>query len=276
MANKKFIIAVSSSGLIIFFILIIWANVLLKGSAEFLKTATSTLVEDLYEEGEYFYSNGKYDKSLKIFHTLIRKYPDNKELVNKINKKIEELNIKLLFSDIITEDSFLYEVKKGDTLAKIAARFNTTVQLIVRANKINSPDLIIPGQLLKIIKARFSILVDKSRNTLTLFKNGKPIKVYTVSTGENNSTPTGRFVIEEKLIKPVWYKIGAIVPPDSPEYELGSRWIGISKKGYGIHGTDNPETIGRYITRGCIRMYNRDVEELFDIVPGGTEVLIVE
>ena len=74
----------------------------------------------------------------------------------------------------------------------------------------------------------------------------------------------------------MWYKTGAIVPAGSPENILGSRWLGISEPGYGIHGTTEPETIGTYQTKGCIRMRNADVEELFVIIPTGADVVIVD
>ena len=86
----------------------------------------------------------------------------------------------------------------------------------------------------------------------------------------------GTFKIITRIPNPVWYTQGAVVPTDSPENVLGSRWMGIDKKGYGIHGTIDPEAIGKQATAGCVRMTNRDAEELFDIVPVGTEVTIVD
>lgn len=197
--------------------------------------------------------------------------------IEEVKKEIDDLNIKILFSNILDEDSFLYKVKPADTLEKIAKNFGTTVELIKRANNLSS-DTIHPGDSLKITKAVFSIVVDKSQNKLFLKKGDEVFKTYTVSTGKDNSTPVGNFKIVNKLKKPVWFRkdIGAIVPPDSPENILGSRWLGLSIKGYGIHGTNNPEELGKQNTQGCIRMSNDDVEELFSIVPIGTEVTIVD
>ena len=67
----------------------------------------------------------------------------------------------------------------------------------------------------------------------------------------------------------------AVVPPDSPKNILGSRWMGISEPGYGIHGTRDPDSIGQAVTAGCVRMLNEDVEELYAIVPIGTEIAII-
>jgi lipoprotein-anchoring transpeptidase ErfK/SrfK len=102
------------------------------------------------------------------------------------------------------------------------------------------------------------------------------VKTYHVSTGANNCTPVGNFKIDNKVVNPTWYTLGSVVPPDSPKNILGSRWLGLSAKGYGIHGTTEPQSIGKQVTSGCIRMKNAEVEELYQIVPEGTEVVIID
>ena len=67
-----------------------------------------------------------------------------------------------------------------------------------------------------------------------------------------------------------------VIPADSPDNILGSRWMGFDLPGYGIHGTTEPESIGKSCTQGCVRMLNSEVEELYDIVPVGTEVTILD
>jgi lipoprotein-anchoring transpeptidase ErfK/SrfK len=77
-------------------------------------------------------------------------------------------------------------------------------------------------------------------------------------------------------MNPTWFKAGAVVPAASPENILGTRWMGLDKPGYGIHGTTDPQSLGKQVTQGCVRLSNRDVEELYTIVPLGTEVTIIE
>lgn len=230
--------------------------------------------EKLYEEAKKFISEGKFLEAKKIYKKLIQEFPDNPQ-ISKLEKELWDLNMKILFSPIKDEYSTIYEVQPGDTLSSIAKKFNTTVELIKRSNNLTS-DIIRPGQRLKILTAKVSIIVDKSQNKLFLKIDDEIFKVYPCSTGKFNSTPTGKFKIVNKLINPVWFKAGAIVPPESPENILGTRWLGLDLKGYGIHGTTQPETIGKQVTQGCIRMYNEDVEELFGIVPLGTEVTIID
>jgi len=209
-----------------------------------------------------------------IYEKLVNEYSNSTEVTNW-QKKIDDINIKLLFSPTITPQSVSYEIKPGDTLSKIARAFKTTPDLIKRSNNL-SDDRIIPGKKIKVWNAPFSILVDKSQNILILKSGEEIIKTYIVSTGKNNSTPVGNFKITSKLVNPTWFKAGAVVPAGSSENILGTRWMGIDVPSYGIHGTTEPQNLGSQVTQGCVRMSNSDVEELYTIVPMGTEVTIVD
>lgn len=169
--------------------------------------------------------------------------------------------------------SIVYEVRKGDNLTVIAKKHHVTTDLLKKANGLAS-DKLIPGNKLKISIYKMSLWVDKSDNTLTLKGDEDVLKTYRISTGTNNSTPTGVFKITDKLTNPTWYKAGAVVPPESSQNVLGTRWMGITAKGYGIHGTVEPEKLGQQVTAGCVRMKNEEVEELYSLIPAGTEVTI--
>jgi lipoprotein-anchoring transpeptidase ErfK/SrfK len=209
-----------------------------------------------------------------VYQKLLTDYPNSAEAMNW-QKKIEDINIKLLFSNTLTPNSVLYEIKPGDTLIKIAREYKTTADLIMKSNNIVDGK-IIPGRKIKVWNAPFTILVDKSQNTLILKTNEEVIKTYIVSTGTNNSTPVGTFKITSKLPNPTWFKAGAVVSAGSPENVLGTRWLGFDLPGYGIHGTTDPQSLGKQVTQGCVRMANADVEELYTIIPMGTEVTIVD
>ena len=209
-----------------------------------------------------------------IYQELVAEFSNSPEVMNW-QKKADEINIKLLFSPTVTAKSALYEIKPGDTLNKIARAYKTTPDLIRKSNNL-ADDKIMPGRKIKVWTAPFSILVDKSQNILILKSDEEIIKTYIVSTGKNNSTPVGNFKITSKLINPTWFKAGAVVPAGSPENILGSRWLGIDVPSYGLHGTTEPQNLGKQVTQGCVRLSNTDVEELYTIVPMGTEVVIVD
>jgi len=217
---------------------------------------------------------GSFLEAKEAYQKLVNDFSNSGEIMNW-QKKVESLNIKLLFSPVITAHSILYEIKPGDTLTKIAKEYKTTTDLIMKSNNLID-DKILPGRKIKAWTAPFSIVIDKSQNTLILKTDEEIIKTYIVSTGANNSTPTGNFKIVNKLQNPSWYKAGAIVPPDSPENILGSRWLGFDSPGYGIHGTTDPQSLGRQVTKGCVRMSDAEVEELYTIIPVGTEVTIID
>jgi len=224
---------------------------------------------DVYEKKK------KIVKARDIYETILTKY-QNVGNIADVQERLGRLNIDILFSSIITDRDVRYKVEPGDTLSKIAKKFKTTVGLIKRSNSLKD-DTIRAHSRLKISKTRYKILIDKSQNILTLLSDGDSVvKVYSVSTGENNSTPVGTFEIVNRIKDPVWYAQGAIVPAESPKNILGSRWLGLSEREYGIHGTIEPESVGRQSTKGCIRMLNQDVEELYVIVPIGTKVTIVD
>ncbi|MFA4980973.1 MAG: L,D-transpeptidase family protein [Candidatus Omnitrophota bacterium] len=229
----------------------------------------------------YFLLGSTYEKSGELlnardaYQKLVEKFPASGEIL-KAQEALENVNVQILFSPIPTPDSVSYEVQKGDTLTRIAKKYGTTVELIAKANGLKN-NAIRVGENIKINKSRFSIAVDKSQNILTLKDNENILKTYRVSTGKNSCTPVGTFKITTKIVDPPWYPpTGGVVQSGDPKNVLGSRWLGISKEGYGIHGTIEPESIGRSVTEGCVRMKNAEVEELYTIVPEGTEVLIVD
>ena len=228
--------------------------------------ALVTQAESDYSEGNLLDARRDYEQALNA--------SEDPAVLNEIKNKIENINMKILFSPIIDECSVEYVVRPNDTLIGIAHKFHTTVPLIKKANGLKN-NVIHPKQKLKVNTCRFSIVVDKSQNLLFLKRNGTVVKTYLVSTGKNNCTPVGKFKVVNKLKNPVWFKTGAVVPPDSPNNVLGTRWIGLNIKGYGIHGNRDRNDIGKQVTQGCIRMKNKDVEELYDIIPVGTEVVIV-
>ena len=118
------------------------------------------------------------------------------------------------------------------------------------------------------------IVVSIPDRELALIEDGRVLKVYPVAVGTRGTpSPAGQFKIVNRVVSPAYYHEGRVIPPGKSN-PLGNRWMGLDKKGYGIHGTDVPSSIGKAASHGCIRMAKRDVEELFEIVRVGDVVEI--
>ena len=94
------------------------------------------------------------------------------------------------------------------------------------------------------------IVVSIPDRRLMLIEAGEVVKTYIVAVGTPATpTPSGTFEVVTRVTNPAWYRPGKVVPP-GPNNPLGPRWIGLSRKGYGIHGTDSPRSIGRAKSHG--------------------------
>ena len=116
------------------------------------------------------------------------------------------------------------------------------------------------------------IVISIPDRKLALVEDGRAVRIYPVAVGAAATpSPTGSFTVAARVSHPTWYGPRKVVPPGKSN-PLGPRWIGLSRRGYGIHGTSNPRLIGRPASHGCIRMHNADVEELFGLVAIGDPV----
>ena len=122
------------------------------------------------------------------------------------------------------------------------------------------------------------IIINKDINLLAYYENGKLKKQFKVGTGRSPSlTPEGKFKIVNKIVNRPYYT--GHIPGGDPRNPLGNRWLGLNARGtwgttYAIHGNNNPSSIGGYVSSGCIRMYDNEVEWLFSQLPVNTPVVI--
>ena len=116
------------------------------------------------------------------------------------------------------------------------------------------------------------VVVSIPDHKLAVVESGRIIRIFSTAVGATRTpSPSGSFRIIQRIPYPTWYTKGKIVPPGKSN-PLGTRWLGLSAKGYGIHGTNNPASIGHNASHGCIRMRNQDVEQLFEMVAVGDAV----
>jgi len=118
------------------------------------------------------------------------------------------------------------------------------------------------------------VLVSIPDRKLALIANGKVVHVYRVAVGKTSTpSPVGEFTIVSRVSNPAYYHKGQVIGAGKRN-PVGTRWMGLSAKGYGIHGTNQPNSIGKAASTGCIRMGKQDVEELFAMVGVGDTVEI--
>jgi len=119
------------------------------------------------------------------------------------------------------------------------------------------------------------IVVSLEDRKLALVEDGQVKKIYTVAVGKPTTpSPQGSFTIQRRVANPTYQHNGRTVAP-GPMNPVGSRWMGLSIRGYGIHGTNEPKSIGKAASHGCIRMAKADLEEFYEMVGVGDQVEIV-
>ena len=197
----------------------------------------------------------------------------------EIETFLSELAMPLLASQRPMPEKVEHVVQSGDYLGKLAATYNTPVALIAKANNVQGANIRV-GETLRLIDGNvhvFALSVSKSRNDLVVTLDGQFFKRYRVSTGENAKTPVGTFKIVDKIAQPAWHKPGGkAIPYGDPENLLGTHWLALDLPGYGLHGTWEPDSLGKQTSAGCVRLLNADIEELYTILPKGTLVTITE
>ncbi len=228
---------------------------------------------------------GDTEKAREAYYQVIEELAKG-AVVGEAMDRLSRLNTELLLSPRVSEFAQRYEIQLGDNLISIAARFDTTVYLLKAMNDIG--EQLRDGMRITVPKpGGVRLVVNKSDKHLYVYSRmegteDKFIKRYLVGVAKyEERTPTGIYVVYDKMIDPVWYPPdGGVIPAGDPRNALGTRWMGFRQDGkdtsLGIHGNNDPETIGTDASAGCIRMHNAEVEELFMLARVGTEVEIVE
>jgi lipoprotein-anchoring transpeptidase ErfK/SrfK len=202
-----------------------------------------------------------------------------------LRQKTEQLNRRLVFSRTDTPGFDRVKVQPGDSYWKISRRLvkerglSVPSGLLERINGIGAHRLR-AGQTLKVPTEPLSVLVDKDECRLYLLLGGVYLLHFDIGVGRDDLTPEGDFEIRGKTRNPKWTdpETGKVRAYGDPGHIIGSRWLGLHQAGgptgFGIHGTVEPDTVGRAVSEGCIRLRNDEVEELFELVSEGTPVTV--
>ncbi len=182
-----------------------------------------------------------------------------------------------------------YTVQPGNVLVQIGRRHLVPPEILMRINGIQDASRLRAEQKIKVLRGPFHVKISKSDFRLDVYLQDLFVRSFPVGLGADQGTPTGIWRVKERLEKPTYYPpasadIKRIIPPDDPENPLGGYWIGlegvegeaIGHTGYGIHGTIEPESIGKAVSLGCVRMFNDDVALLYGmLLPGESTVTIL-
>ncbi len=118
------------------------------------------------------------------------------------------------------------------------------------------------------------IIISIADRQLAVIDHGQVLKTYPIAVGARGTpSPDGDFVIINHAKDPI-YRGGDMEVPPGKDNPLGTRWIGLSFKGYGIHGTNVQSSVGKAVSHGCFRMRKQDVEELYALVQVGDTVMV--
>ncbi|MBN1444619.1 MAG: L,D-transpeptidase family protein [Candidatus Omnitrophica bacterium] len=194
----------------------------------------------------------------------------------------------------ITGENIIHTVKPDESLFNIARIYGVSYPAIARANGIDNPNLIFPEQKLVIPlnvivpkTTERGILINVPEFRMYVFNNRMLAGVYPICIGLVTwQTPLGEFMIVDKVRDPAWYmpleiaereKVKREIIPAGPDNPLGDRWIGTSVRHTGIHGTNQPMSIGKALSHGCVRLYPEDIHKVFEeVAVGDTGAFIYE
>jgi lipoprotein-anchoring transpeptidase ErfK/SrfK len=209
---------------------------------------------------------------------------------------IAQANETIIFSPRrFPEDPFQgsYTVQAGDRPMKIASRCEVTWEFLGRINGISDARRLRASQTLKTVKGPFHAVVSKSKFTLEIYfgspgeRGSMYVRSFPVGLGKHGSTPTGTWMLapQGKLKNPKWW--GTADEPareaGDPLNPIGKYWMGLNgtegdavgKEGFGIHGTIDPDSMGKEMSHGCIRLVNENVEKVYEMLIDGKSTVIV-
>jgi LysM repeat protein len=210
---------------------------------------------------------------------------------------LSELNKTLIFSQKPSKnDPFVtrYQVQSGERLAKIADKNTVTWELLCRINGLADARKVRAGQYINIPKGPFNCLITKTAFRLDVYL-GSPaepgslfVTSYMVGLGKDNSTPTGSWILMQgsKAHPATYYspRGEGVIAATDPKNPLGGYWMGLAgvsgnaveKNSYGIHGTIDPDSIGKQASMGCIRLGHDDIAMLYDLLVDGKSKVLVK
>jgi len=237
------------------------------------------------------YAAGQVLEARHALNALLKKAlsPTDAAEVRRLLSKIAEETIfsnRRLSGDPLVE---AYRVQPGDVLERIGQQYRVPPEILMRVNGIADATRLRADANIKVLRGPFHARIVKSEFRMDVYLQDLYVRSFRVGLGADQGTPEGVWRVKERLTNPTYYpppsaQTKRIIAPDDPENPLGEHWIGlegiegdaVGRYGFGIHGTIEPESVGKAVSLGCIRLLNEDVALLYALLlPGHSTVTIV-
>ena len=242
------------------------------------------------DNGRLLSARSQLNDSLQSGELSVTQTASVKSIISQINQTV------IFGRQRFADDPYggTYVVQPGDSLARIAQAHDCTWEMLGRVNGID-PRHLRSGATIKLVEGPFFAVVDKHNFTMDLYLGGLPgekssmyVTTYMVGLGKDDSTPVGTWMVEphRKLKHPTYYspRCEGVIAADDPKNPLGGYWIGLTgtegqavgKMSYGIHGTIDPDSIGKQSSMGCIRMHADDIAMVYDMLVEGKSMVVLK
>lgn len=208
--------------------------------------------------------------------------------VRVAREALADIANKTIFNKAAIKNDPLVEwhlVVSGDTVGRIARKAMVSETLLAQINGMRNPNFLREGARIKVVQGPFHAAICKSTHELHLYLQDVYVGTLLVALGENGSTPTGLWRVQNHLENPAWQdpRTGKRYHPDDPTNPLGEYWIGLEglegealgQPGYGIHGTIEPETIGQNVSMGCVRLTAEDIAMVYRMLEPGFSYVVI-
>jgi hypothetical protein len=258
------------------------------GPQSFSSASSTQQVRTLMEAGDREMASNKLVEARVSFSKALMSTDIAKADQEVVRAKLSAINDDLLFSSRVTAGDPLvesYTIATGDSLERIKKRRDLAIdwKFLARVNKMSNPHALQVGHKIKLVRGPFHAVVHKNDFRLDVFagspdepENWLYIRSFKVGLGaDESSTPLGNFVIKSKKEHPDWRnpRTGQHFDADDPQNPIGNYWLGWEGlgdssvyTGFGLHGTIDPDSIGKRKSMGCVRMGAEDIAEVYEML----------
>jgi LysM repeat protein len=252
---------------------------------ETLPTQDDNRIEQLLSESKELIDRGNLVKARTILNEYLAEHLESPDAA-PVRERALELGKQTILGPTVSPDDPLcqtYKIDVGDTFGRLAKRNKIPFQFLCKLNPSADPHRLLEGQKIKVIKGPIHVKVTKHDLTMYVFLQNTLFAKYQVCLGKNGKTPEGKWLVEDRIRRPVYVDpdTGQNYSSNDPKNPTGGFWIRllgvaggtVGKTGFGIHGTTEPESIGKFMSKGCIRMRNEEMAQVFDMLtPNVSEV----